>query len=82
MANPGSMRPPQLCGRHDQPGRAAELGRPDPTSLGLDMPTHAPHPENEPSDMGQNQNRGRPIALFWGLSDRVLAMGASMKPSA
>ncbi len=47
----------------------------DPTSLGLDMPTHAPHPENEPSDMGQNQNRGSAYRLFWGLSDRVLAMG-------
>ena len=43
--------------------------------LGLDMPTHAPHPENEPSDMGQNQNRGSAYRLFWGLSDRVLAMG-------
>ena len=53
------------------------LVNPDPTSVGpgLDMPTHAPHPDSEPSDMGQNQNRGSAYRLFWGLSDRVLAMG-------
>lgn len=61
MTNPGVQQP--------------NLVSPDPTSLGLDMPTHAPHPENEPSDMGQNQNRGSAYRLFWGLSDRVLAMG-------
>jgi len=47
---------------------------PEPTSVGLDPPTHASHPDNEPSDVGQGQNRGSAYRLFWGLSDRLLAM--------
>lgn len=47
---------------------------PEPTSVGLDPPTHISHPDNEPSDMGQGANRGSAYRLFWGLSDRLLAM--------
>ncbi len=77
VANPVSIAAaPSFVGGMTNPGvQQPNLVAPDPTSLGLDMPTHAPHPENEPSDMGQNQNRGSAYRLFWGLSDRVLAMG-------
>ena len=47
---------------------------PEPTSVGLDPPTHSSHPDNEPSDMGQGGQRGSAYRLFWGLSDRLLAM--------
>ncbi len=58
------------------PGQPANnLGNPEPTSIGLDPPTHTNHPDNEPSDVGQaGPNRGSAYRLFWGLSDRLLAM--------
>jgi hypothetical protein len=54
------------------------VANPEPTSVGLDPPTafspSGQHGDNEPSDMGQNQNRGSAYRLFWGLSDRLLQM--------
>lgn len=48
----------------------------DPTSLGLDIPgSSGPPPEGESSDAGTPAHRGSAYRLFWGLSDRVLAMG-------
>jgi hypothetical protein len=60
MTNPGPM--------------PAGVQNPEPTSVGLDPPTHSSHPDNEPSDIGQAGNRGSAYRLFWGLSDRLLAM--------
>ena len=47
----------------------------DANSLIPDGPTHVSHNDGDSGDPGQNQNRGSAYRLFWGLSDKVLAMG-------
>lgn len=52
----------------------AGISNPEPTSIGIDPPVGVSHPSDEPSDMGQSASRGSAYRLFWGLSDRLLAM--------
>ncbi|HRI53370.1 MAG TPA: FHA domain-containing protein [Pseudomonadota bacterium] len=47
----------------------------DPGTLLPDGPTHVSHNDGDASDQGQSANRGSAYRLFWGLSDKVLAMG-------
>ena len=49
-----------------------------PTDAGTllpDGPTHISHNDAEPNDAPGSSNRGSAYRLFWGLSDKVLAMG-------
>jgi hypothetical protein len=53
----------------------ASVASVDASSLIPDGPTHVSHNDGDSSDQGQNANRGSAYRLFWGLSDKVLAMG-------
>lgn len=47
----------------------------DTSAMIPDGPTHVSHNDGDASDQGQSSNRGSAYRLFWGLSDKVLAMG-------
>jgi pSer/pThr/pTyr-binding forkhead associated (FHA) protein len=72
VASGSNMTNPGIAQNLSMPPSATSI---EASALLPDGPTHVSHTDGESSEQGPNANRGSAYRLFWGLSDKVLAMG-------